>query len=297
MNDVDLEYETAAFVRSLRAQGRSEATITTYLKAIHQLQAYLGPETTVDRPTIENFIISLQNKGLAPATVAQRFRSLQQFWKFVATENEEPSPMAGMTPPRVPLTPPEVLSNDALTRLFGTCTGGSFEDRRDLAILSLFADTGIRRGEMAGIRIQDVDLAEQVVVVTGKTGTRGVPYGSETATRIDKYLRARRKHPNASEEWLWLGRKGRFTVFGIEGVVGQRGRQADLDINPHLFRHTFAHMWLDGGGNEGDLQRLAGWSSGQMLARYGASAASARARRAYLAGRSPVDRLSLAKRR
>jgi hypothetical protein len=45
--------------------------------------------------------------------------------------------------------------------------------------------------------------------------------------------------------------------------------------------HTFSHNWLDNGGAEGDLMELNGWSSPQMLARYGRSARSARARRHY----------------
>lgn len=293
---VDIPYETEAFERRLRARGRSAATIATYRKAIDQLAAYLVAhdqslaEADVTSETIEN-LMGDARAHFAQATIAQRFRSLQQFLKFVSTENETVSPMAGMTPPTVALRPPEVLTPEDLRALFATCAGPSFDERRDLALLSLFADTGIRRGEMEGIQVEDLDLHEQAVLVTGKTGTRGVPYGTETASRLDRYLRARRKHPSAAEPWLWLGRKGRFTHFGIEGVVVARGKQAGLDVNPHLFRHTFAHMWLDGGGNEGDLQRIAGWSSGQMLQRYGASAASARARRAYLAGRSPVDRL------
>ena len=293
---VDIPYETEAFERRLRARGRSPNTVTTYRKAIDQLSTYLVAhgqslaEAEVTPATIEEFLGDAR-EHMADTTIAQRFRSLQQFWKFVAIENETDSPMAGMTPPTVQLRPPEVLTADDLNRLFATCTGPSFDERRDLAILSLFADTGVRRAEMAGIRVLDLDLPEQVVMVTGKTGTRGVPYGAETASRLDRYLRVRRKHQHAGETWLWLGRKGRFTYFGIEGVVQSRGKQCGLDLNPHLFRHTFAHMWLDGGGNEGDLQKIAGWSSGQMLQRYGASAASARARRAYLAGRSPVDRL------
>ena len=297
---IDYDYETQAFVRNLQARRRSPNTVTTYLKAINQLRAYLVEhgktvaEVDVTRHDIEGFLIAAAGT-MGPITLSQRFRSLQQFWKFVAAENNIDNPMANMVPPHAPVRPPEVLTNAQLKALFETCSGTSFDHRRDLAILSLLADTGIRRGEIAGVRLDDLNLPEQVVVVTGKTGTRGVPYGSETATRIDRYLRLRRRHPAAAEPWLWLGRKGRLTVFGIEGVVQARGRQAGLDLNPHLFRHTFAHLWLDGGGNEGDLMRLAGWSSPQMLQRYGASAAGARARRAYLAGRSPVDRLSLDK--
>lgn len=63
----------------------------------------------------------------------------------------------------------------------------------------------------------------------------------------------------------------------------RRGAQAGLDgrLHPHIFRHTFAHRWLHDGGSEGDLQRLAGWKSPQMLQRYGASAADERARDAH----------------
>lgn len=298
---IDLDYEAEAFTRNLLARRRSPNTVTTYLKAVNQLRDHLLDHgrniaaVEVSRQDIEEFLVAAGGK-MSATTLSQRFRSLQQFWKYVAAENDIANPMDGMTPPHAPITPPEVLTSDQLQRLFDTCAGTSFDDRRDAAILSLLADTGIRRGEISGIRLDDLDLTNQVVVVSGKTGTRGVPYGSQTATRLDRYLRVRRRHPAAAEPWLWLGRKGRLTVFGVEGVVQARGRQAGLDLNPHLFRHTFAHMWLDGGGNEGDLMRLAGWSSPQMLQRYGASAAGARARRAYLAGRSPVDRLTLARR-
>lgn len=290
---MDIAAEAEAFARSLRARGRSPETIKTYLKAVYQLRDYLNDTQDPITPRqIEDHVIALRERGLSPVTIAQRHRSLFQFFAWWANETGAPNPMAELPTPTAPVDPPPVLGGDQLRALFDTCRGTSFADRRDLALLSLFADTGVRRGEMASIVLPGLDLREQVVLVNGKTGPRGVPYGSETATRIDRYLRARRLHPDAELPWLWLGRKGRFTEYGIEGVVESRGKQAGLKVHPHLFRHTFAHMWLDGGGNETDLQRLAGWRSPAMLQRYGASAASARARRAYLAGRSPVDRLN-----
>ncbi len=64
-------------------------------------------------------------------------------------------------------------------------------------------------------------------------------------------------------------------------VIERRGRDAGVEVNPRKFRHTFSHVFLDRGGAEGDLMELNGWSSPQMLARYGRSARSARARRHY----------------
>lgn len=286
--DIDLAHELSAFQRHLRASRKSPETVKTYTKAVHQLQAYMGERTQIEQADIEQMFAESE---LSQVTLAQRYRSLQQFFKYVSAETDQPNPMTGMDSINPPNTPPEVLTGDQLQAIFATCKGTTFTDRRDLAILSLFADTGIRRGEMAGIATADLDLGEQIITVSGKTGTRGVPYGAATATRLDRYLRARRQHPENQLPQLWLGRKGALGTFGIGGVVVNRGKQAGLDLNPHLFRHTFAHLWLDGGGNEGDLQRLAGWRSPAMLQRYGASAASARARRAYLAGRSPVDKL------
>ena len=72
-----------------------------------------------------------------------------------------------------------------------------------------------------------------------------------------------------------------LTAAGIYQMIARRCRQAGVDAFPHRFRHHFSHTWLDRGGPEGDLMELNGWSSPQMLRRYGASARSARARRTY----------------
>ena len=59
-------------------------------------------------------------------------------------------------------------------------------------------------------------------------------------------------------------------------MITRRGRQCGVVAYPHRFRHHFSHTWLDRGGPEGDLMELNGWTSPQMLRRYGASARSAR---------------------
>jgi integrase len=82
--------------------------------------------------------------------------------------------------------------------------------------------------------------------------------------------------------WLWLGQRGQLTRWGVGQMLERRAAQAGiLSIHPHQLRHTFAHEWLAQGGSETDLMRLAGWRSRDMLGRYGASAADARARQAH----------------
>ena len=80
---------------------------------------------------------------------------------------------------------------------------------------------------------------------------------------------------------LGAGNREPLTAAGIYQMTARRGQQCGVDVYPHRFRHHFSHTWLDRGGPEGDLMELNGWTSPQMLRRYGASARSARACRTY----------------
>lgn len=274
-----------SFELHLRAKNRSPKTIFSYRLAVTQLVEWLGPRSAdqISKADVEGFLAHFLETR-SSATTRQRYASLKQFFQWAAAEGEIPAdPMEKIPPPKVDEQPVPVLSVDQLRALLATCMSNSFEGRRDEALIRLFADSGIRLGEMAGISVENVDLSLGVVIVLGKGKRfRTVPFGDKTAAALDRYRRLRIRHPAASSAMWWLGTKGPLGESGINQILKRRGRDAGIPgLHAHQFRHSFAHQWLAAGGNEGDLQRIAGWSSPQMLQRYGRSAADQRARDNY----------------
>ncbi len=290
-----------SFERSMRADDKSPRTLEIYADGgsifYHFLLARNLPTdpAAIQKQHVEDFLIWLREERLAkPATVRARFSCLRRFFNWCLEEGEiEHSPMQRMHGPKVEEEAPEVLSEDEQRQLLNACKGEAFEDRRDTALLRLMLDAGLRRGEVAGIKLEDLDLDGRVVKILGKGRRPGVAFfGVKTARDLDRYLRIRPRHLHADLPALWLSQKGALTGDGIHHLIALRARQAKISrpIHPHLTRHSWAHALKSAGASDEDVMSLGRWRDPKMMRRYGASAAIARAQETHRR-LSPGDRL------
>ena len=288
-----------SFRLALEAEDKSDKTIEAYSYGVTQLAEFLRAEgrdddvAQVTAGDVRRFLASLKDK-VTPSTRYNRYSGCRQFFKWCAAEGEiDATPMANVRPPRVPELRTEMLTAEQMKALLADCAGKDFTSRRDLAIILLFGDTGIRLSELSELRVTDIDLRGRCAHVIGKgRRPRTVPYGVRTAQALDRYIRIRRQHARADSRNLWLAEKNKppLTSEGVKQMLQRRGERVGVRLHAHQFRHGFADSWLRAGGSAGDLQELAGWRSPQMVQRYAASNRAQRAREAYRR-LSPMDSL------
>lgn len=271
---------------ALQSERKSERTVEGYLETLELFDRWLETEGRSHRlkdvsPDEIRQWLTVLHATYKPSTVQTRYKGLRVFFGWLVAEGTiSSSPLANIKPPNVPDVPVPILTEEELRALVKVCEGRDFEARRDTAIIRLFIDTGMRRAELAGLSVADIDLFDhQVAHVLGKgSRPRACPFGAKTAKALDAYLTVRAEHPYANTDGLWLGMRGPLQADALRQMLERRGNQAGVKVHAHQFRHTFAHQWLAEGGNEGSLMRLTGWRARQMLDRYGASAADERAR-------------------
>jgi site-specific recombinase XerC len=287
----DIEQLLTSYKRYLRASNLSDHTLRTYGQSVNAFVRYLRslPEPPaaledIERSHIQDWLEELTAAAPGSSTHLTRFTQVRTFFLWLVDEGElEAAPTKGMRDPKVTAKPVPVVAADLLQRLLKTC-GNDFEGRRDEALMRAYADGGMRLNECLALELEHVDMDQQVFWVHGKGDkVRAVPFGLKTARALDRYLRARRKHPEAgATKRVWVGTKGPLGESGVRHMLHRRCDAAEVErIHPHQLRHTAAHELRKAGMNDQDMKRIFGWRSNKMLERYGESAADERAREAH----------------
>jgi site-specific recombinase XerD len=198
-----LQPEISSFGLYLAAEGKAARTVRTYVEAVawfaaaRLLPAGRTGWEQAGKHDLQQWMVWLLGRYSA-AYASDQFRALQQFFKWLAAEEQIGDPMAGLRPPHVPDQPVPVFADGDLARLERACAGRSFRQRRDAAMIAIFAATGIRLSELAGLRYDpadprrsDIDLWHREITVHGKGRTRIVKISYDAARALDRYLRVR----------------------------------------------------------------------------------------------------------
>ncbi|OLF11877.1 tyrosine-type recombinase/integrase [Actinophytocola xanthii] len=291
--------------RALRAAGKPLTTRYNYELAVTQCAEFLGSgevarfvaasgvevaedmsdaaedPTDVQRSHVEWFIAWMIETRSA-STALNKYKALQQFFGYLEDEEEiTRHPMRRMSQPTKTKKLVPVLGDEEIAAVLATCSGKSFLDRRDTAVIRLLLDTGGRLTETTMVDVDDVNLRRDLLKVRGKGDKeRAIPFGEKTGQAITRYLRVRAKHPGAGLPALFLAERGRKRLGsdGVKTMLRRRGEAAGIGrLHAHRFRHTLAHEWRLNGGDADDLMAIMGWESREMLRVYGESAAAVRA--------------------
>jgi integrase/recombinase XerC len=210
-------------------------------------------------------------QGLAPATVNRRIAALRAYatWAYsaglIAGNPTNGIKLVGeqSSPPRWLDRREQAVLNRALERLleYAELKARLAElegrprppeliwARRDMALVQLMLNTGLRVGEVSSLELKDIKLRERsgkVTVLGKRNKQRRVPLNAEVRAALSAWLEVR---PETSAVALFVGRKGgNLGTRAMQRVVAQLGNAAGLEeLTPHILRHTFAKSLVDAG--------------------------------------------------
>ncbi|WP_319436189.1 tyrosine-type recombinase/integrase [Mycobacterium sp. RTGN5] len=263
-----------SWVIGLKAARKSPSTLRSYEAGVRLFLAFLAEEGLPPELTKANVLAYLASMSEhEPATASNRLAALKRFARWLADEEGfDATAVLAITPPKLDQKAVASVSDDELRSLLKACAGADLRDKRDKAMVTLFAETGLRASELLNLTIADLDLPTTTAhVVRGKGGKgRRVKFSASCAAVLDRYLRARRAAGNPADRGpLWVSPKGALGYPGLVYSLGLRAQIAGVkDFHVHRLRHSMAVKWLKAGGSEVGLMSQAGWTSRTMISRY-----------------------------
>jgi integrase/recombinase XerD len=265
-----LAVERGVAANTLNAYRRDLARYLDYL-------AGLGIDRfdAVDAVTVSGFLAYLRegdadHPGLSAASVARAVAAVRGVHRFALDDGLVAVDVAReVRPAAPPRRLPKAISVDDVERLLDAAGyAGTALALRDRALLEVLYGTGARISEAVGLVVDDLDLTERTVLLTGKGDKqRRVPVGSYAADAVSTYLvRARPVLAGAGSGTprLFLNARGgplsRQSAWVVLRTAAERAGLA-AGISPHTLRHSFATHLLEGGADVRVVQELLGHAS------------------------------------
>ena len=264
-------------------RGVAANTLLSYRRDLNRYLDYLTERGVVDvaeidSPTVGEFLAHLregdpEHKPLSATSAARAVIAVRGLHRFALREGLTPVDAAHQVkPPTPPRRLPKAISVDDVERLLESAGfAGTPIAIRDRALLELLYGTGARISEAVGLAIDDLDLTDQTVLLTGKGGKqRRVPLGSYAARALEAYLVSARpalleqaRHAKGTPLVFINQRGGPLSRQSAWLVLRAAAEHAGLTagISPHTLRHSFATHLMEGGADVRVVQELLGHAS------------------------------------
>jgi integrase/recombinase XerC len=214
---------------------------------------------------VRRFAAEAHRKGLSPRSIARRLSATRSFFTYLLRENVlQNNPAVGVQAPKAPRRLPNTLDADQMARLLQESESPAAEPAliRDRAIMELLYSSGLRLGELVGLNLHDLDLADATVRVTGKGNkVRILPVGRHARRALANWLQARTVMLAPDEEALFVGHRGRrINPRTVQNRVKRWAvlAGAPVSVHPHMLRHSFASHLLESSGDLRGVQELLG---------------------------------------
>jgi len=264
-----LPTECEAYLRHLSSQRRlAPLTLENYRRDFERLTRLCEGRAMVSlsRHDIRRFVARLHAGGLGGRSIARVLSAWRGCFRWLVRHQAVGlNPVDGVRAPRSPKTLPRTLSPDQAVALLEVVPEDGLEVR-DHAMFELFYSSGLRRGELASLRVDvGLDLIEGMVTVTGKRGkTRSVPVGGPAVTALRAWEDERPQWVAGEEPALFVTRTG--TPMSPSAIGYRLARWAKrtalgVHVHPHMLRHSFASHLLQSSGDLRAVQELLGHAS------------------------------------
>ncbi len=258
------------FLEHLRSERRvSEHTVAAYGHDLELFLAFCRVQgvkdwAAVTTAQVRSYVAYRHRNGQGGRSIQRELSGLRTFYRWLLREGEtKGNPAQGISAPKAGRLLPKVMDVDETARLMDF-PGSSVTTLCDRAILELFYSSGLRLAELVSLDLQDLDLVDGTVRVTGKgSKTRIVPVGAPAREALTAWLAVRRGVAAPSESAVFVHKSGRRVN---PRTVQRHLREAAVvqgvtPIHPHLLRHCFASHLLESSGDLRAVQELLGHES------------------------------------